>query len=75
MLLRAGADPQARDVDGNTPAHFAFAYANVEVAAVLAREGADLEACNRNDKTPQDVAGLCADLAQGESGVFGQEAR
>lgn len=63
MLIHARADPRAVDVDGNTPLHFAFAYANVEVGAVLSEEGADVEACNRSGKTPQDVAGLCSDLA------------
>lgn len=69
MLIKAGADTRAVDVDGNTPMHFAFAYANAEVGAVLSEKGADLEACNGSEKTPQDVAGLCADLAPGgESG-------
>ena len=63
MLIKAGADTRAADADGNTPLHFAFAYANAEVGAVLSEEGADLEACNRRGKTPQEVAGLCADLA------------
>lgn len=65
MLIKAGADTRAVDVDGNTPLHFAFAYANVEVGALLSEEGAELEACNGGGHTPQDVAGLCADLAPG----------
>lgn len=69
MLIKAGADVSAVDVDGNTPLHFAFAYANVEVGAVLSEEGAELEACNGSGKTPQEVAGLRGDLAPGgESG-------
>lgn len=69
MLIKAGADTRAVDVDGNTPLHFAFAYTNVEIGAVLSQEGVDLEACNGSGKTPQDVAGLCSDLApEGESG-------
>lgn len=73
MLLRAGADSRVADMDGNTPAHFAFAYANAEVGAVLAKEGADLEACNLQGVTPQGVAGLCADIAQGETSASGGE--
>lgn len=73
MLLRAGADSRVPDMDGNTPAHFAFAYANVEVVAMLVKEGADLEACNRQGVTPQGVAGLCADITKDESGASGGE--
>lgn len=69
MLIRAGADARAVDVDGNTPLHFAFAYAHVEVGAMLSERGADMEARNGSGKTPQDVAGLCSDLAPtGECG-------
>ena len=73
MLLKAGADSGVADMDGNTPSHFAFAYANVEVGALLAREGADMEACNRRGKTPQEVAGLCTDIASDQTGTSGEE--
>ena len=67
-LLEAGADPRAADADGNTPAHFGFAYANVAVIALLSERGADLDALNRESKTPQDVAGFCGRVAPLGSG-------
>lgn len=69
MLLEAKADPRAVDADGNSPTHFALAYANAAIAAALTKEGANLEACNKGEQTPQDVAGLRASVASREGGA------
>ncbi len=52
LLLREGADEDARDGDGRTPLHKAAEEGHVEVAKVLLKHGADLNAKDRYEDTP-----------------------
>jgi ankyrin repeat protein len=51
-LLAAGADVNARDVDGCTPLHSAAFAFGAEVIPVLLKAGADINARNKNGDTP-----------------------
>lgn len=48
----SGADPNARDEDGRTPAHHAASHGQGEVLAVLLSFGADISAIDRELDTP-----------------------
>ena len=52
MELRLGADPNARDLSGNTPLHKAAIAGSTAKVETLVRYGADLEAYNRYGRTP-----------------------
>lgn len=57
MLTVMGADVNALDAEGNSPAHFA-AGLNVPASAILEflkNKGADLERKNKHGKTPMDA--------------------
>uniref|UniRef100_A0A1I8JJD2 ANK_REP_REGION domain-containing protein n=1 Tax=Macrostomum lignano TaxID=282301 RepID=A0A1I8JJD2_9PLAT len=56
LLLSLRANPNAADLDGNSPLHLAAASNNVEVAALLLLHGADEKARNRKGATPAEVA-------------------
>ncbi|XP_047101843.1 protein phosphatase 1 regulatory subunit 27-like [Schistocerca piceifrons] len=56
LLLRATADPNARDGRGWTPLHWAAANGHAEVAAVLLEAGADKGATASDGRTALDLA-------------------
>ncbi|MEC4723762.1 ankyrin repeat domain-containing protein [Noviherbaspirillum sp. CPCC 100848] len=51
MLLAAGADPDARDKDGETPLFGAARAANLEMMRILVDAGADVDAVNEKKET------------------------
>jgi ankyrin repeat protein len=55
-LLANGADPRARDQDGNTPLHHAARSSDPGVAALLRDAAAELEVANGDGLTPLGVA-------------------
>ncbi len=79
FLLRNGANPNARNIDGNTPLHHAFSLCLyslpmsnprimndwVEVARTLIRNGADSEAKNALGLTPRQQVGTRVQDGQG----------
>jgi tankyrase len=57
MVLRAGADPNARQMMGYTALHAAAAHDNVEMAKALLDAGADPGLKNDEGQTAADKAG------------------
>jgi uncharacterized protein len=57
MLLKVGADPNARSRQGNTPVHTAAYTGDREVLELLLAHGADVEIRGSDGKTPAEVAG------------------
>ena len=55
-LLEAGADPNAREKNGNTPLHFAAANCFGELARILLDYGAEGSVENNEGATPIDIA-------------------
>jgi hypothetical protein len=56
MLLRYGADINARGSHGMTPLHYAARQGSTEVAEFLIKRGADLEARDDAGQTPANLA-------------------
>ena len=54
--MSCGADPNARDAEGNTPLHRAAANCRYALAQLLIQHGADPNTKNNQDKTPADLA-------------------
>ena len=52
ILLAAGADPNARDIDGETPLHHAARDGEAEAVGVLLEAGADWNAGDHDGDTP-----------------------
>jgi hypothetical protein len=52
MLLAAGADPNAKAPDGNTPLHIAVQESHVGMIRALAAAGGKLDAVNKDNLTP-----------------------
>jgi len=57
MLLAAGADIAAADMDGWTPLHGAAAFSHGKVVQILLAAGADPAVKGNDGKTPIDLAG------------------
>lgn len=51
FLLKQGLDPNAKDLNGNTPLHFGYALDKVEILQMLIDAGANLEAKNNKGET------------------------
>ncbi|MFP3016844.1 MAG: ankyrin repeat domain-containing protein [Wolbachia sp.] len=56
LLLKAGADPNAKNAEGETPLYYAAAIGNNESVSSLLRAGANPSICDRQGKTPQQAA-------------------
>lgn len=56
MLLANGADPRARDAEGNTPLHHAARSSDPGVAAALLDAGAELDPLNHDGLSPLAAA-------------------
>lgn len=52
----AGADPDAKDIDGNTPSHFCAEYGHEQCLRFLLTRHPTLFAKNSEGKSPIDVA-------------------
>jgi ankyrin repeat protein len=57
VLLAAGADVHARDIDLNTPLHIAAKALHPDIVKALVARGADLDAVNKDGETPREVVG------------------
>jgi ankyrin repeat protein len=56
VLLKAGADVNARNVIGWTPLMYASKYSNPELISILLKAGADVNAKNADGVTALDYA-------------------
>ncbi|MGI9338170.1 MAG: ankyrin repeat domain-containing protein [Gammaproteobacteria bacterium] len=52
VLVKAGADIEAKDNNDGTPLHYAAWYGNTKTALALVKAGADIEAKDNNGGTP-----------------------
>jgi ankyrin repeat protein/spore coat protein CotH len=57
LLIRKGADVNAKGRDGGTPLHGAAFLGQTETAELLIQNGADVNAKNHKGETPSDAAG------------------
>ncbi len=55
-LLKAGADVNLADNQGNTALHYSLLYGNVDVARFLIRKGADYNRPDNHGRTPVQIA-------------------
>ncbi len=52
LLLEAGANPNAKDADGNTPLHFATQGYDPQIATYLLANGAEIDPLDKNGNSP-----------------------
>lgn len=57
-LVDAGADLEARDIDGSAPIHYAAQNQNVEIIRVLLESGADFTSVQKDGATALHLAAL-----------------
>ncbi|KAF6252529.1 ankyrin repeat-containing domain protein [Scenedesmus sp. NREL 46B-D3] len=80
-LIARGAEPQVRDKQGFTPAHYAAAHGHLDLLQFLATKGADMEAEDPQARMPLHHAVLsgalrcCASSYSGQHGWMLQTAR
>ena len=55
-LIKQGANVNAKDLDGNTPLHFASCHNNPEIIKLLIEKGAKVNAKSNNKNTPLHLA-------------------
>jgi Ankyrin repeats (3 copies) len=55
LLIRTGANIEARDLHRDTPLHYAVVYRNVRAARLLIENGADLDSENEHGTTPRTL--------------------
>ena len=65
MLLTHGASKDSTDIYGNTPLHYAYAFKQMDVVALLLKQGAAPFAENRARQSPEDVMALRAKIFVG----------
>ena len=61
-MLKAEADIEARDDDGETPLHYAARAASAEVVSALFKAGADIDAQNDDGDTPPVIAAIYGNI-------------
>jgi cytohesin len=61
LLLKAGADPAARDAYGTTPLHLACRHSRTGVTKMLLEKGVDVNVQNSAGSTPLHEAALVGD--------------
>jgi len=57
LCMRRGADLNIRNLNGQTPLHFAFGYGYTELGEYLVHKGADDSICNKDGLTPYEGLG------------------
>jgi ankyrin repeat protein len=57
LCMRRGADLNIRNLNGQTPLHFAFGYGYTELGEYLVQKGADDSICNKDGLTPYEGLG------------------
>ncbi len=63
MLIKHGANVNARDADGDAPLHSSIYKENVELAQLLLKHGAEVNAKNGKGETPLDRTAYCKNPA------------
>lgn len=71
ILLALGGSVRDRDAYGSTPLHVAAAFSNADVAAILLKEGADIEATDNDGLTPNMVLAKTVERNQNMEMEFG----
>jgi ankyrin repeat protein len=70
VLLEAGADPNTKAPDGSTPLHQAVQARQVAIIRALVAAGAKLDATNKDNLTPLQLAEKPPDAGRGNAGMM-----